>query len=115
MTNMPHTEKLGPAAVLAIMVASNMMLPLEVCIVITVIGLIGDIVFGIVRLFVTNLLLPAIGLVFSGGFIAAIFGSLIAASAAFLRRPHGGSSTGRHFLKDGGVTAAYRYGKLAPE
>jgi hypothetical protein len=84
MTNMTHTRKPGAAAVLAIIIASNLMLALEICLVIAVVGLLGDIVFGIVGLFITDLLLPAIGLVFGGGLVVALAGALVAAGAKFL-------------------------------
>lgn len=84
MTNMTHTRKPGAAAVLAIIIASNLMLALEICVVITVVGLLGDIVFGVVGLFITDLLLPALGLVFGGGLVIALAGALVAAGAALL-------------------------------
>jgi hypothetical protein len=103
MTNMPHTGKPDAAAVLAVIIASNLMLALEICIVITVVGVIGDVVFGIVGLFVTDLLLPAIGIVFGGGMVIAIVGALIAAGAALLTGHSGprvsaqaSQLTGRH-------------------
>ena len=84
MIKMPETGKPNAAAVLAIIIASNLMLALEICIVITVAGLLGDVVFGIIGLLVTELLLPAIGLVFGGGLVVAIAGALMAAGAALL-------------------------------
>ena len=39
----------------------------------------------------------------------------VANAAALLTEPDGGFITGSDILMDGGVTAAYRYGELAPQ
>jgi hypothetical protein len=39
----------------------------------------------------------------------------VATVAALLMGPDGGFITGSHFLMDGGVTAAYWFGELAPQ